>query len=226
MKIGEVLMSWSGFKAWLSPPDRHALAREAKGRAAALLPPAETLVDGHTVEPGERVPEPPAAHRVDAFGRRPKAGDRLLAGAWRAEQLLDRINPVNAAVDAWDRRSADRDAQWYGGWQSAAGRLAAALRPRTEQKYLSVLLLTGGGMHVVRVQLSSDGKKVAGAVEHAYAVARQDITWLRDRGDVRHGTHEIGFADGSWVTVFFPLGGWGTLVEAFPHRLRYTDPIA
>lgn len=43
---------------------------------------------------------------------------------------------------------------------------------------------------------------------------------------MRHGTHEIGFADGSWVTVFFPLGGWGALVEAFPHRLRHTDPIA
>ncbi|MEU2789852.1 hypothetical protein [Streptomyces sp. NPDC007100] len=223
MSIGGAL--WSGLKAWVTPPDRHALVREAKARAAALLPPGETVVDGHTVEPGERVPQPPKPYRVDAFGIRPTAGDRVLNGAERVELALDRVNPFNAALDAWDRRGEDRSAQWHGGWQSAAGRLAAALRPRTEKKYLSVLLLTGVGLHVVRVQLSPDGKKVAGAVEHAYAVARQDITWLRDRKDVRHGTHEIGFADGSWVTVFLPLGGWGTLVEQFPRRLRHTDPM-
>ncbi|UNO38678.1 hypothetical protein [Streptomyces sp. MST-110588] len=223
MTIGEAF--WSGLKEWVRPPDRHAVLREAKARAAALLPPGEVVVDGHTVEPGERVPEPPKPYRVDAFGIRPTVGDRVFNGVNRIDLVLDRLNPFNAAMDAWDRRNEDRSAQWYGGWPSAAGRLAAALRPRTEEKYLSVLLLTGTEMHVIRVQLSHDRKKVAGAVEHAYAVARQDITWLRDRKDVRHGTHEIGFADGSWVTVFFPLGRWGTLVEAFPHRLRHTDPI-
>ncbi|MEN2417073.1 hypothetical protein AABB02_03090 [Streptomyces rimosus] len=222
MRIGKAL--WSGLKAWVTPPDRHALLREAKARAAALLPPGETVVDGHTVEPGERVPQPPKPYRVDAFGLRPRTTDRLLNGAERVDLALDRINPFNAAMDAWDRRGEDRSAQWHGGWESAAGRLAAALRPRTEEKYLSVLLLTGGGLHVMRVRLTSDGKKVADAAEPAYAIARQDITWLRDRKDVRHGTHEIGFADGSWVTVFLPLGGWGSLVEAFAHRLRHTDP--
>ncbi|MEU7146777.1 hypothetical protein AB0B15_01870 [Streptomyces sp. NPDC045456] len=89
-----------------------------------------------------------------------------------------------------------------------------------------MLLLTRGGTHVVRVRPSSDGKRAAGAAGHAYAVARQDITWLRHRGEVRHGTHGTGFADGSWATVFFPLGGWSTLAKAFPHRLRHTGPIA
>ncbi|WP_329176576.1 hypothetical protein OG754_24900 [Streptomyces decoyicus] len=227
MKFADEL--WSGLKSALVPTDRHALARAAKERAAAVLPPGERVVAGHPVEAGEQLPEPPRQFRQQAFSAQRTTGDRLVDGMGRAEWGLHRLNPVNAVVDRWDDRHHPGTPQLSGGWESLAGQLAAVLRPRCSFRYLSVLLVTDQHLHVVRVRLAGNRREpMAGAeaVEYAWRVERRQVAWVRNRTDVRHGTHEAGFVDGSWVTFAFTVGGYGPVVETFPRQLRYTDPIS
>ncbi|WP_407286718.1 hypothetical protein [Streptomyces sp. BP-8] len=220
---------WSGLTSALVPTDRHALARAAKERAAAVLPPGERVVAGHPVEAGERLPEPPRRFRREAFSAQRTTGDRLVDGMGRAEGALHRLNPVNAVVDGRDDRHHREGPQLSGGWESLGGQLAAVLRPRASFRYLSVLLVTDHRLHVVRVRLAADRREPragADAVEYAWRVERRQVSWLRNRTDVRHGTHEVGFVDGSWMTFAFTVGGYGPVVETFPRRLRHTDPIS
>ncbi|MGW1376618.1 hypothetical protein ACWD6P_20445 [Streptomyces sp. NPDC002446] len=217
----------SGLKSALVPTDRYALARAVTERAAAVLPPGERIVAGHPIEAGEQLPEPPRHFRQEAFSAQRTTGDRLADGMSRAEWGLHRLNPVNAVVDRWDDRH--DTPQMAGGWESLGGQLAAVLRPRCSFRYLSVLLVTERHLHVVRVRLASnrrEPKAGADAVEYAWRVERRQTDWLRNRTDVRHGTHEVGFVDGSWVTFAFTVGGYGPVVETFPRRLRYTDPVS
>ncbi|MGY5128337.1 hypothetical protein [Streptomyces nigrescens] len=230
MKIGDVGDAlWAAVKGWLSGPDRQALARAVKERAAAVLPSGERVVAGHPVEAGERLPEPPRRFRQQAFSAQRTTGDRLVDGMGRAEEGLDRLNPVNVVVDRWDDRHHPDTPQLSGGWESLAGQLAAVLRPRCSFRYVAVLLVTDHHLHVVRVRLAGNRREpMAGAeaVECAWRVERRQVAWVRNRTDVRHGTHEVGFVDGSWVTFAFTVGGYGPVVETFPRRLRYTDPIS
>ncbi|MGX7762761.1 hypothetical protein ACWQ06_29395 [Streptomyces angustmyceticus] len=218
---------WTGLKDAVVPVDRHALARAVTERAAGVLPPGERVVAGHPVEAGEQLPEPPRQFRQQAFAAQRTAGDRLVDGMGRAEWGLHRLNPVNAVVDRFDDRHSDSP-QLSGGWRSTAGQLAAALRPRCSFRYLSVLLVTDHQLHLVRVRLAGNRREpMAGAqaVEHAWRAERRQAVWVRNRTDVRHGTHEAGFADGSWVTFAFTVGGYGPVVDTFPRRLRHTDPV-
>ena len=219
---------WTGLKSAVVPVDRHALARAATERAAAVLPPGERVVAGHPIEAGEQLPEPPRQFRHQAFAAQRTAGDRLVDGMGRAERGLHRLNPVNAVVDRFDDRHHRDTLQLSGGWQSLAGQLAAALRPRCSFRYLPVLLVTEQHLHVVRVRLAGNRREpMAGApaVEHAWRAERRQAAWVRNRTDVRHGTHEAGFTDGSWVTFAFTVGGYGPVVDTFPRRLRHTDPL-
>ncbi|MGI5258097.1 hypothetical protein [Streptomyces angustmyceticus] len=218
---------WTGLKDAVVPVDRHALARAVTERAAGVLPSGERVVAGHPVEAGEQLPEPPRQFRQQAFAAQRSAGDRLVDGMGRAEWGLHRLNPVNAVADRFDDRHGDSP-QLSGGWRSTAGQLAAALRPRCSFRYLSVLLVTDHQLHLVRVRLAGNRREpMAGAqaVEHAWRAERRQAVWVRNRTDVRHGTHEAGFADGSWVTFAFTVGGYGPVVDTFPRRLRHTDPL-
>ncbi|MFI6008461.1 hypothetical protein ACIBAG_06480 [Streptomyces sp. NPDC051243] len=211
MKFTDVL-SWSGFKAWISGPDHHAVAREARGPARAALPAGERPVDSHVVAIGEGVPTPPHRLRPDPFREAGSTADRLLARAGRAERLLDRLNPVNAAVDAFDNRGSEQALS--GDWPSIAGQLACALQPREGCHALSVLLLGDRGLHLVHVQKSPDGRKAGPGSRYGWGVPLTRVAWIRRRNGKKHGTHDIGFDDGSWLRVCFPVAGWGTLVNA------------
>lgn len=213
MKFSEVL-SRSGFKAWISGPDRHAVAREAVRRAGAALPAGEQPVDSHVVESGEGVPTPPDRLRPVVFPQAESATDRWLDRADKAERVLDRLNPVNAAVDAFDHRGRAGARALVGDWGSVAGQLTCALRPRDERDVVSVLLLGDRGLHVVHARKSPDGRSVAPGTQYGWGVPLGRVVLFRKRNDVKHGTHEIGFDDGSRVSVFFPVAGWGTLSEA------------
>ncbi|MCL8016827.1 hypothetical protein [Streptomyces sp. AS02] len=216
MRFSE-LLTWSGFKDWISgpaAPDHHAIAREARTRAKAALPARERLSDSHIVAIGEGVPTPPNRLRPDVFSEARSTSGRWLNHAARTEQFLDRINPVNAAVDAFDNRGKRKEQSLFGEWGSAAGHMARALQPREECHALSVLLLGDRGLHLVHVQNSPDGLEVGPGSRYGWGVPRARVAWIRKRNGARHGTHEIGFDDGSWVSVYFPVAGWGTLVEA------------
>ncbi|WP_031481485.1 hypothetical protein [Streptomyces bicolor] len=215
MKFADVV-SWSGFKAWISGPDHHAVAREARGLARAALPAGERLVDSHVVAIGEGVPTPPQRLRPDLFPEAGSTADRLLARAGRAGRVLDRLNPVNAAVDAIDNRG--REQALSGDWASAAGQLACALQPREGCDALSLLLLGDRGLHVIHVQKSPDGHKAGPGSQYGWGVPLTRVAWIRKRNGAKYGTHDIGFDDGSWVRVCFPIAGWGTLVEALANH--------
>jgi hypothetical protein len=213
------LLSRSGFKAWIAGPsasDRHAIAREARMLAEAALPAGERLRDSHIVAIGEAVPTPPDRLRPHVFSEAGSTGDLWSARAEKAEQVLYRLNPVNAAVDAFDRRgrSRERAQALSGDWGSAAGQMACALQPRADSDVLPVLLLGDRGLHVAHVQKSSDGHRVGPGVRYGWGVPLSRVTRFLKRDGTRHGTHELGFDDGSWVSVHFPVAGWGTLVEA------------
>lgn len=216
MKFSNVF-SWSGLRNWVlgpSAPDHHALAREARERAQASLPLGERLVDSHVVAIGEGVPAPPTSMRPNVFPKAVSTGDRWIARAQKTEDLLDRLNPVNAAVDAFDNRGKTKETTLSGDWESMAGHMARVLQPREECDATSVLLLTDHALHVVHVQKSPDGRAVGPGVQYGWGVPRRHVTWVRKRNNAKHGTHEIGFDDGSWTSFFLPVAGWGTLVAA------------
>ncbi|MYW65953.1 hypothetical protein GTY65_18100 [Streptomyces sp. SID8379] len=212
MKFSEVL-SWPGLKSWLSGPDPHAVARAARELAGSALPAGERVVDSHVVAIGEGVPLPPYRLRPEAFPAARSATDRGLDRVAETERVLDRLNPFNAAVGALDGRGGGAEPGLVGGWESAAGRLGRVLQPR-EAHAASVLLLGDRGVHVVHVRKSPDGRQVEPGPHYAWGAPRASVVWFRERGAVKHGTHELGFDDGSWVRVFFPVAGWGTLAKA------------
>ncbi|MEU0738326.1 hypothetical protein [Streptomyces sp. NPDC006134] len=219
------VLSWSGFKAWVFGPDHHAVAREARGLASSALPAGERLVDSHVVVIGEGVPTPPGRLRADVFPDAGSATDRRLDRAAKAERFLDRMNPVNAVVDAFDDRGGRAEQTLSGGWESAAGQLACALQPRAGSNFVSVLLLGDRGLHVVHVQKSPNGHKAGPGTHYGWGVPLRRVTWFRKRNGAKHGTHEIGFDDGSWVRVLFPVAGWGTLVEALAGLDGGSSPV-
>ncbi|CQR61184.1 Hypothetical Protein sle_17220 [Streptomyces leeuwenhoekii] len=148
------------------------------------------------------------------FPQAEAATDRWLLRADKAERVLDRMNPVNAAVDAFDHRGRAGARALTGDWGSAAGQLTCALRPRDERHAVSVLVLGDRGLHVIHVRKSPDGRSVVPGAQYGWGVPLGRVALFRKRNDVKHGTHEIGFNDGSRVSVFFPVAGWGTLSEA------------
>ncbi|WP_143052582.1 hypothetical protein [Streptomyces sp. cf386] len=121
---------------------------------------------------------------------------------------------MNAALDAFDSRGENKEQALHGDWGSAAGELAVALQPREGCDVVAVLLLGDSGLHLVHVQKSPDGRGVGPGVQYGWGVPSRRVAWIRKRNGARHGTHEIGFDDGSWVRGIFPVAGWGTLVEA------------
>lgn len=173
----------------------------------------------------EGVPAPPGDLRADVFPEAGSATDRWLDRAAKAERFLDRMNPVNAVVDAFDDRGGRAEQALSGSWESAAGQLACALQPRAGGNFVSVLLLGDHGLHVVHVQKSPDGRKVGPGTHYGWGAPLRRVAWIRKRDGAKHGTHEIGFDDGSWVRVLFPVAGWGTLVEALAGLDDGSSPV-
>lgn len=116
-----------------------------------------------------------------------------------------------------------------GGWDSEAGRLGLALRPRARTGVSMNLVLTDTHYRLVYVHTSLIGKRFGDAAECGWAADLSRITWIRDRGDLKGGTHELGFADGSQLTIVLAKDGWSRFVKALPpHKLgrRETAPVS
>ncbi|MCZ2524838.1 hypothetical protein [Streptomyces sp. HB2AG] len=196
--------------------------------AAQALPPGENALDSHGVVPGCHMPVPPKKHRPAVFQGRNSPGDWLVRVGLPGAALLSGVslNPADAPgrlYEAWQDRERQKGKPFFGGWGSTAGTMAAALAPVASTGVACVLLLTELRLHIVYVEQArfsgEPGEAVLGP-----SLERAQVTWLRDRRDMRAGEFEFGFADGSWTTVHFPGAGWGTLVESFPVRLKHTQP--
>ncbi|KUL40269.1 hypothetical protein ADL12_13505 [Streptomyces regalis] len=88
-----------------------------------------------------------------------------------------------------------------------------------------VMQVTDRRLQIVYVSRVRSFTGKPGLVEAGWATAIRNVTWIRDRGDVVGGDHEIGFVDGSWCTVHFWGEGWSRMSDAFPLRLSHLDPI-
>jgi hypothetical protein len=146
------------------------------------------VVDSGVVESGEGVPTPPDRLRPVGFPQAEAATGRWLLRADKAERVLDRLNPVNAAVDAavdaFDHRGRAGARALTGDWGSAAGQLTCALRPRDERDAVSVLVLGGRGLHVIHVRKSPDGRSVVPGTQYGWGVPLGRVALFRKRNDV------------------------------------------
>lgn len=215
----------SGGAAGVGGMDRD---REAAERARALVPAGEVLRGEHAVRPAGRAPRP-------GYFRRPRAlrSERRTLGNWvmlpvhgAARLWSVTWNPFEAFFEAVFWRGGKKPGKpFHGGWNSMAGRLARALSPRTRNGTAVLLQVTDRRLQLVYVSRarSSAGRPLAAEV--GWTTGLHDVTWIRDRGDVTGGDHEIGFTDGSWCSVHFPGHGWSRTASAFPVRLNHRDPV-
>lgn len=168
-------------------------------RAKTALPAGERLSGSHVVAIGKGVPTPPNRLRPDVFSEARPSSDRWLTRAAKAaEQVLGRLNPVNAALDAFDNRGKSGEQALFGDWGSAAGQMAIALQPCEECDVVSVLLPGNGGLLLVHVQKSPDGRGVGPGVRYGWGVPLRCVAWIRQQNGARHATHELGFDDESF----------------------------
>jgi hypothetical protein len=200
--------------------------QEAVLRAAQVLPPGDRLVGGHQVMAAEQMPVPRRGRRPRVLRGRRMAGDRLAGALFTLTRIVTfQWNLLDAAIEAVEERDRHKGRPFYGGWDSRAGQLTRALFPRTGTGVTQVLLLTDRRIQLAYLQKSRLGGRQGPHTEAGWTAALHEIAWLRDRGDIKGGTHEIGFTDGSWATVLFRGSGWRKFADSFPRKLRHTDPI-
>ncbi|MET8679873.1 RDD family protein [Streptomyces sp. NPDC004647] len=200
--------------------------QEAQERAAHMVPPGEHLVGLHRVTAAVSMPEPPRKRRAVVFKGRRMAGDRLVGVVYVLMRIITlRWNPVDAAYGKGEQRDRWVGQPFFGGWDSAAGQLVCGLFPLTGTGAVRFLVLTDRRLQVAYVQKARLGRRLGRHAEPGWALDLRQVVWIRDRSDVRGGTHEIGFLDGSWATVFLQGDGWSRFANLFPHTLRHTDPI-
>ncbi len=203
-----------------------ARTRQALERAAALLPPGERLAGAHHTGLFDRMPRPRRKRCPVVFQGKRMPGDRLARFLGFALLVASiEWKPVDAAVEAVTERERFKGQPFFGGWDSLAGQLAGALRPRAKTGVETVLLLTDRRMHVAYVQHSLLTRRLGSQAAPGWSVDLGQLAWVRDRSDLRGGTHEIGFVDGSWATVRFAGSGWSSFAGLFPRRLSHLDPI-
>ncbi|MET9832328.1 hypothetical protein ABZ078_24190 [Streptomyces sp. NPDC006385] len=215
----------------MSRLDMAAFVRETVERARALAPEGEALRADHGVSLAVRAPSPGYYRRprVLRSERRALGGWLLLPVSWLLRLLTATWNPVERLVEAFTERERKRPGKpFHGGWNSMAGHLARGLVPRTKNPANPasvVMQVTDRRLQIVYVSRvrSFTGKR--GLVEAGWATDIRNVTWIRDRGDVVGGDHEIGFVDGSWCTVHFWGDGWSRMSDALPLRLSHLDAI-
>ncbi|MHC5261067.1 hypothetical protein ACYSUO_24555 [Streptomyces sp. UC4497] len=208
---------WRAVKEWLTPADAKETAARAKELALSVLPPGEGAEPSaaHLVQVDSQVPQPPARLRPNAFDGSPG----LLTRAGEIDDRLFRLNPVNALVRGGKEREAMR-----GDWESLAGLLVRALVPRKLENPGHVLVAGAGAYHLVRVEGRIARGEVGPRAELAWSLPRPALAWVRSRNDIKHNTHELGFADGSWTTALFTSDGAHAVGRTFPQRLPYSAP--
>ncbi|MGW2629410.1 hypothetical protein ACWC2K_08785 [Streptomyces chattanoogensis] len=198
-----------------------------KERAAGVLPPGETLLDSHVMDAAESMPRPRRKLCPVVFPGQRMAGDRpvtWLMSVLAITALVQGFAPIDDLYDRLERDGA-KDKPFFGGWRSAAGRMALPFFPRAKTGVAKVMLVTERRFLLVHVQHSLIGKRIGSHVAVAWSADRRETSWVRNRRDVRPGTYEIGFADGSWATVFIGAQGWSRFERAFGRQLGPADPL-
>lgn len=200
--------------------------RRALGLAAGVLPPGERLVGSHHIGPFPGMPRPRKRRRPVVLRGRRMPGDRLarLLGVFAAVLSVE-WNPVEAAVEAVTERERHKGQPFFGGWDSLAGQLALAVLPRAKTGVEPVLALTDRELHLVYVHHGLLTRRLGEHAEPGWSVGLGQLAWIRDRSDLKGGTFELGFVDGSWATVRFAGSGWSGFAGLFPRRLSHRDPI-
>lgn len=146
---------------------------------------------------------PPKEHRAVIFEGRRMAGDTwgtfwATLGSILTGDILE--NPSPSLARRRDRETARKqNYPYYGEWTSTAGRLLAAVQPRSKAGVYPVLTVTEHNLHVVCIQRRRGTFARLGEAMHVTGtIHRGDLSWVRDRGDP---SFEFGFRDGSWATL-------------------------
>ncbi|MBU7599353.1 hypothetical protein JGS22_017455 [Streptomyces sp. P38-E01] len=200
--------------------------REVVERAALVLPADERLVASHHLGPGYRLRRPRRGRRPLAFDGLRMPGDRW-RGFWRA---LGRCLSVGLLL--WgllgypfsllleylsERHPRGRGRALGGGWDSQAGRFAAALFPRAPTTGVThVVQLSDRHLRVAYVQCARAHPSMLGAVDSGFVVDRTEVVWLRPRPDISRQSCEFGFRDGSWARVSLAAPSRRDFLDRFP----------
>lgn len=132
-------------------------------------------------------------------------GERVKDGLWGALMAPGWPYRKVAAFGDWfhDLLTGELgDRPFSGGWGSEAGRLAAALRPRSSTGVVCVLQLTDEELRLSYVQRGRRSN-LLGAVEAGWAVPRHRVTSLSFPSARQARAYDVGFADGSWARVCY-----------------------
>lgn len=189
--------------------------------------PQERLLNAYPAYPRSHAGSPRPSKKI-----RPVIfeGQRMPGDTWRAlyanpariftSNILD---PTSASLaDGYNREKAKkRNRSQYGEWTSSAGRLLIAVQPRSRAGVYPTLAIAERHIYIVCIQRQRGTLKKLGKATHVTAsLRRQDMSWVRERGDV---DYEFGFTDGSWATLSVAFAD--DLGDFFPNMLGKKDPI-
>ncbi|MDI3385158.1 hypothetical protein QIS99_02835 [Streptomyces sp. B-S-A8] len=155
----------------------------------------------------EKEPVAPKGLRPEVFSEQRMTGGALRK-MWAAGMQIfwsEKGNPSGPQEFGADpaRRAEFRQKgkAFFGGWESTAGQLLAAVQPVSRWWYVwSFLALTPEGLRVYYAPShQSSAFELAEGVLAGPAFPRERLAWIRRHKDGKH--HEWGFTDGSWVTL-------------------------
>ncbi|MFJ9178759.1 hypothetical protein [Streptomyces sp. NPDC102360] len=193
-----------------------AQAKDMSPRVAALLPPGTPVTGPFTINRlnwwREREPVAPADRRPEVFSD----GDDSVGTGQKAKVVASTLfwgdenaaktGPKNICDDPGKREKYKRRKRgFWGGWDSLAGQLEAAIQPRSRWWYVySFLVLTPDGLQVFYAPsavMPPSGIEDEG-VEAGWHCPRSQLAWIRHQKKAE--LFEFGFADGSWATLNLP----------------------
>ncbi|MEV5597353.1 hypothetical protein [Streptomyces sp. NPDC052496] len=197
-------------------------------KIVAALPRGERFVGGFSVMR--------AATGRDAVScdvpaqRRPRvlAGEGGLWGALLSGFFKGAVNDVGSpstreSVEdpAGRPERQERNASFFGGWDSLAGQWLAAAQPRSRAGLVTAVVLTDRQVRFVYVPSRRLTGRLGDTVEWGACFSRDVLAWTRRRDtslDV-----QFGFTDGSWGTV--TVAPEEDFLKAFPGTLSHLVPI-
>ncbi|MFF3496761.1 hypothetical protein ACFYWS_36100 [Streptomyces sp. NPDC002795] len=185
-------------------------------RVVALLPPGTPVTGPFTVSrldwSREREPVAPSDRRPEVFGDAygpvgtGQKAKLVVTTLFWGDENTPKSGPRNICDDPEKREKFKRrNRGFWGGWDSLAGQLEAAIQPRSRWWYVySFLVLTPDGIQVFYApsgvmppsDIADEG------AEAGWHCPRSQLAWIRHQE--KEELFEFGFADGSWATLHLP----------------------